>query len=443
MLEPAVIRFAGRVGWASRGPIPYEEITHFASAGWGFWLATRKRVLSIRRSRFRDPHGPDQLVRSLSRAIARRPGGLDQLLRISEINDRVRHPSRQIASRGVALACVVIYLMQLNDSFVQEVGALIPALVSEGQFWRLVTANFLHGMSLIPAHLLFNLLGLLGLAMLVERPLGSRRTAIIMGVSGICAMSVSFAVGYERVVGASGMVMGLAGAALCLELHHPDRLPTWWRVPRLPFFVILVAEGIKDALVPGIAGEAHLGGFVGGYLCTLLIGGPARGPGPWINRMTWAVASLAVTCFVLTIPLLQRHGSAMERYATQLFASTGLDASSDNDFAWRMATESDASVAELAIAQSLAERAVKRTHGEDPDLLDTLAEVYFQRGEIEDALRVIDQAIRVSDGETYYVEQRKRFTGERDADDRPEAPLLPWPMRERERGFVRDPAVVV
>jgi hypothetical protein len=26
----------------------------------------------------------------------------------------------------------------------------------------------------------------------------------------------------------------------------------------------------------------------------------------------------------------------------------------------------------------------------------------------------------------YFVEQRRRFTGERDADDRPAAPLAPW-----------------
>ncbi len=424
--------------------ICYRDITHFAAAGWGVWIATRGRMMAIRRGRFRDTNGPDRVARRLNSEIARQPGGLDQLIRIAKVQDLARNPSRQLTTRIVALLCVFVYVLQRHDSFVQEVGALIPLLVEKGQLWRLVTANFLHAVSLIPLHLIFNLLGLLGLAVLVERPLGSRRTAVIMGVSGICAMSMSFAVDNIRVVGASGMVMGLAGAAMCLELHHGDRLPTWWRVPRLPFFVILIAEGIKDYMIPGIAGEAHVGGFVAGYLCTLLLGGPERGPGPWLNRAAWSLAAIAVVSFALTTPLILRNGSAMERYALQLFATTELGADSDNDMAWRMATESDANFEELAIAQALAERAVERTEGDDPDVLDTLAEVYFLRGDVAAALRVIDEAIRISSGEWYYVEQRKRFTGERDFEDRPEPPYLPWPLRERAlEQMYPDPGIVI
>ena len=34
-------------------------------------------------------------------------------------------------------------------------------------------------------------------------------------------------------------------------------------------------------------------------------------------------------------------------------------------------------------------------------------------------------------GEEYFVEQRRRFTGEREVDDRPEPPALPWSVRRR------------
>src|ERR1043165_948334 len=44
-------------------------------------------------------------------------------------------------------------------------GAKIPSLIAHGEWWRLVTANFLHGS---PMHLFANMIGLLLLGMLIE-----------------------------------------------------------------------------------------------------------------------------------------------------------------------------------------------------------------------------------------------------------------------------------
>ena len=73
------------------------------------------------------------------------------------------------------------------------------------------------------------------------------------------------------------------------------------------------------------------------------------------------------------------------------------------------------------VAAALAERAVAATDRRNPDLLDTLAEALFALGDIPGALIAIDEAIDLSGGERYFVEQRRRFIGERAADDRPEA----------------------
>jgi tetratricopeptide (TPR) repeat protein len=122
-----------------------------------------------------------------------------------------------------------------------------------------------------------------------------------------------------------------------------------------------------------------------------------------------------------------------------------LGAGSDNDLAWRMATETSASYDQLEPALELAERAVELTDRSDPDILDTLAEVLFVRGDVDGALRAIDEAIGLTRGEEYYVEQRRRFTGERDPDDRPPAPLLPWPLREhfREQEEFEEPGILI
>ncbi len=434
VLTEAGFRITSSRNWLPSSLIPYRDITHFAPARHGFWLGTRSEIMSFRRARFRDPDGPERLAQALSRAIARQPHGLAQLARISQIHGFSRRPAPQPVARLLALFCVLVYLVQMRDPFIQQVSVLIPPLVDAGQLWRLVTANFLHGVSSLPLHLIFNVLGLLGLALLVERPLGAMRAGVVMGASGLVAMLASYAVGRGPVMGASGIVMGLAGAALCLELHYCDRLPVWWRVPRRSFIALLLIEGVMGYLLPFIAGEAHLGGFIAGYLTTALVAGQAvmLRPAPiWVRRLGWTIAALTAMAFVNVATLTLRESHALERYARQLLATPEMGVGSDNEVAWRMATESDASSAQLGAAQELAERAADRTEYRDPEILDTLAEVLFVRGDRDGALEVIDQAIRITRGEDYYVQQRRRFTGERAFDDRP-SPPLPWPLRARD-----------
>jgi len=428
------LRIQSSRSWLPSSLIPYRDITHFASVPHGFWLGTRREIMSFRRRRFRDPDGPERLAQGLSRAIARQPHGLEQLARISQIHGLARRPAPQLVSRSLALFCTIIYLIQMRDPFIEQVGALVPALVDAGQVWRLVSANFLHGVSFIPLHLIFNVLGLLGLALLVERPLGAMRSAVVMGTSGLVAMLSSYALGQGPVMGASGIVMGLAGAALCLELQHSDRLPVWWRVPRRPFIALLLMEGVTGFTLPFVAGEAHLGGFVAGYLTTALLAGQAvmlRPTQAWVRRLGWTITALAAVALMNVAMLTLRGPDALERYARQLLATPEVGVGSDNEVAWRMATESKASRAQLGAAQELAERAADRTEYLDPEVLDTLAEVLFVRGDRDAALRVIDQAIRITRGEDYYVQQRRRFTGERASDDRPPPPL-PWSLRPRD-----------
>ena len=82
----------------------------------------------------------------------------------------------------------------------------------------------------------------------------------------------------------------------------------------------------------------------------------------------------------------------------------------------------------------------------DPVILDTLAEVLFTAGDRSGAIQVIDEALVLTAGERYFREQRRRFTGDRAADDRPAPPTLPWSMRKQfierfSRSF--DPGVAI
>ena len=434
ILGEDALRLPSPRSWLHSKTIPYRDITHFAAARYGFWLGTRKDIMSFRRGRFRDDDGPERLTECLSRAIARQPFGLEQLARVSQVHGFARRPAPQRVARWFSFFCIVVYLVQYRDPFVEQIAALNPLLIDAGQFWRIVSANFLHGVSTVPLHLILNLLGLLGLSLLVERPLGPLRTGVVMGASGFVAMLSSYAASQNPVMGASGIVMGLAGAALCLELNHSDRLPVWWRVPRRPFIALLLMEGFMGFTLPFVAGEAHLGGFVAGYCTTRLLAGKAvmlHPAGPWVRRFAWGIAGLTALALVNVGTLVLRESHALEDYAWQLLAVSEMGASSDNEIAWRMATESDANVEQLLAALELAERAADRTEYSDPTILDTLAEVLFVRGDRDGALRIIDEAIRITRGEDYYVQQRRRYVGERAFDDRP-APPLPWHLRARE-----------
>ena len=112
-----------------------------------------------------------------------------------------------------------------------------------------------------------------------------------------------------------------------------------------------------------------------------------------------------------------------------------------NDRAWMIAVSPDSTFKEMESALALAERAVAETKHRNPSILDTLAEVQFQLGQPELAIVTIMEAIMRDPEQPYYREQLRRFSGERDAEDRPE--YDPFKRQPRERLIQREPGLTV
>lgn len=132
-------------------------------------------------------------------------------------------------------------------------------IIFEKQYWRLLSAVFLH-VDLM--HLFYNSFSLFLFGTRVEKYMGKWKFIAIYLVSGVFGniLSVLFNSGISA--GASGAIYGLLGAVLALT-QQTNR-----RVDNLSFYIVLalMVSGLMFGFVtPGIDMFAHIGGLLAGY----------------------------------------------------------------------------------------------------------------------------------------------------------------------------------
>ncbi len=174
-------------------------------------------------------------------------------------------------------------------------GAVVREWVFAGQYWRLVTAMFLHGDGTVTGdllHLGLNLFSLYQVGSLYELMFGTRRLVVIYFVSGIVASLTSAVFSGGPSVGASGAIFGIVGAFFFSVLRSPR-----WRhekaargiIKQLLFWTI---ANIAIALrVPQIDNAAHIGGLLTGLLLGFVW--PHRVPPPSPAQVTIEVMPYA------------------------------------------------------------------------------------------------------------------------------------------------------
>jgi membrane associated rhomboid family serine protease len=410
----------------------YRDITHLATSSRAIWLGTRRSVYVISRRTFVDPHGPEHLVRALLEQIARQPGGSAQLARMAQIEETSRGRVPLRATWVLFAICAALYAAQLVvGESVRAVGSFTGALVADGDWWRVVTANLLHANA---PHLILNLLGLLAVGSIVERALGTVATACVMVAAGLGAMAASMCSPLP-VVGVSGILCGLLAALLWLELRFADAQPAWWRVPRRALFGVIGLTALLS-LLPFVAAGAHAGGFAGGGIAAAALAwrGPRTRPsGIGLRALVGASAAVAALAIAVAGGQVLHPGEFAVRHAERLRRLPDVSPEELNEAAWNVAIDEAASPEALEAALELAERAADDTDHAAAHILDTLAEVHFQLGHRAEAVAAIEEAIQRDPDEDYYREQRRRFLGERDSEDRPEyVPPGPQPKARPE-----------
>jgi rhomboid protease GluP len=165
-------------------------------------------------------------------------------------------------------------------------GALIPALVAEGETWRLVSSVFLHSGVV---HLGFNMLSLYFLGSFVEEAFGRSRFLALYLLSGVSGgLAYLYFGGFNApAVGASGAIFGLLGGVLGYALR---RGTFSWQNPLIRQLVILLALNLYLGFsIPNISNTAHLGGLAGGFAFGWLVA-----PTVYSRKRLRAISPIAV-----------------------------------------------------------------------------------------------------------------------------------------------------
>jgi membrane associated rhomboid family serine protease len=178
------------------------------------------------------------------------------------------HQRTSVVKKLIVINTLLFVLQWVtNDEITQSLWLSAPTLP---EFWRLGTYMFVHGNLM---HLLLNMWILYMFGKPVEEKLGSYaflKLYILSGVIGALSWVMFNLKSTVPVIGASGAVFGVMGAALLFPnmqilLIFP---PVIMKVKTLVICLAIVDFLMLYSPQTGIAHLAHLGGLLGGFLFT-------------------------------------------------------------------------------------------------------------------------------------------------------------------------------
>jgi rhomboid protease GluP len=187
--------------------------------------------------------------------------------------------------------------MNLDSRTLLAFGAKFGPFIAAGQWWRLVTAGFLHGGLL---HILMNSWVLFDLGAEVEQTYGASRMWVIYFLSSVCGFYASDLWNpMAPSIGASAGLAGLIGAMIALGLTHSGPVATAIRGHYIRWAVYLM---IWSLFFPGIDMAAHVGGMAAGFGAAYLAGLPHHEGAPveqlW-RGAAWLCILLTAVSFLL------------------------------------------------------------------------------------------------------------------------------------------------
>jgi len=213
-------------------------------------------------------------------------------------------PQARFTTMVIMLINTGLYIATVLHSMRSGAGGIDPSLqtlelfgakwgpdIASGQYWRLITAGFLHGGIL---HILMNMWVLFDLGAQVEEVCGTSRMLVIYLFSNITGFYLSTYFNFRILsIGASAAIFGLIGGMIGVGLR--DRTSYGQAIRR--FFMRWAIYGLIMSLIPGIDMWAHIGGLAGGFVVGFIAGTPGYSSA---TERAWQIAAgvmIALTGF--------------------------------------------------------------------------------------------------------------------------------------------------
>ena len=207
--------------------------------------------------------------------------------------DNVRTQKTAYVNLAIIAVNVAVFLFletrgSTEDSrFMIASGALFwPAVTGEGEYWRLLTAVFMHfGME----HLANNMLLLYVLGDNLERALGKVKYAVFYLVCGLGANVISMVTdirqnSYVVSAGASGAIFGVVGGLMYAVIANRGRLEDLSARQMVILAVLSLYHGFTSR---GVNNVAHVAGLVLGVVMGIILyRKPERRTG-WMEENIW------------------------------------------------------------------------------------------------------------------------------------------------------------
>jgi membrane associated rhomboid family serine protease len=176
------------------------------------------------------------------------------------------------------------FIQSASNGVLDDFGALVPSRVGAGQWWRLVTCNFLH-IGLM--HLMFNSSALFSIGPQVEDLFGSQKFVFIYIGTGVASGIASYLFLPAGSAGASGAIFGLIG----LLAVYGYRLGGSFGRGLMRQMLTWGAVGLMFGFFIGANNVAHIGGFIAGGALGFVLAPEA--PGTVRAAALWNAAAIA------------------------------------------------------------------------------------------------------------------------------------------------------
>jgi membrane associated rhomboid family serine protease len=229
---------------------------------------------------------------------------------VVQMRERPRAPwaTRVLTASMLAVAATItLFVGDSSDlGVLVRSGAMVRGFIHHGEWWRIVSCNFIHVGGL---HLLVNTLGLWFLGRLCEDMFGTLRTFAIFavaGVAGFIASDLASPVGISA--GASGAIFGLLGAVFVeLTLHKKHHRAAWNRGMWGSLLVVALGQfGLDVFMYSGITDQfAHLGGALLGAVMGAVLSPHMRYQTVAKQTARVIVAMFALACVVSAVMVVR------------------------------------------------------------------------------------------------------------------------------------------